>query len=394
MIRDLVGRGTWVAVLMLRVSGPLEAASHEEAPQLFQKAEREHYKFKDYRRAIRLYELLVDKFPKSKWAPRSQKAVGFIYDQRLGDHEKALAAYQRLTREYPQSEHADYAFFLMARVYSARLNAPDPALAHYARFWIRYQRRGITHDPALLEAERKVVTLARARYLSQKAQTPKKGSFEIKGLLATSSFGVSFPNAAARVRVTYESGEGWRRFSFGADRSRMRGALVVARSGLKAPVTVMEDGKTCAEWLDLEGCVVVPNVAASSHYEVRGFPQTSRVQVTGSFQSDPFHVWFSKDPKVKVMLSYSIGDRESTFSFEFPDVAAALRGTLRVACASSGSVIQVLEEAQEYKRFKVQGGYVTVEDVDPSREYVIRVTDPSVPTMIDKPEEPALDIED
>ncbi|NUO18301.1 tetratricopeptide repeat protein [bacterium] len=55
----------------------------------------------DFPTAIKAYEELVQRYPKSDYAPKCQFMVGYLYANHLKDTEKARAAYQAFIRNYP-----------------------------------------------------------------------------------------------------------------------------------------------------------------------------------------------------------------------------------------------------------------------------------------------------
>lgn len=58
-----------------------------------------------FRQAIKEFTLVVDRYPKTRWADESLVRVARLH-KKLDEKEQARAAYQRLLDEYPQSKHA------------------------------------------------------------------------------------------------------------------------------------------------------------------------------------------------------------------------------------------------------------------------------------------------
>lgn len=56
----------------------------------------------DFPTAIKAYEELVQKHPKSTYAPKCQFMVGYLYANHLKDVEKARAAYQAFIKHFPE----------------------------------------------------------------------------------------------------------------------------------------------------------------------------------------------------------------------------------------------------------------------------------------------------
>ncbi|MCB1059475.1 MAG: tetratricopeptide repeat protein [Calditrichaeota bacterium] len=56
----------------------------------------------DFPSAIKAYEELVQKYPKSGFAPKCQFMIGYLYANHLKDEDKARAAYQVFIKNYPE----------------------------------------------------------------------------------------------------------------------------------------------------------------------------------------------------------------------------------------------------------------------------------------------------
>ncbi len=56
----------------------------------------------DFPTAIKAYEELVLKHPKSTYAPKCQFMIGYLYANHLKDIEKAKAAYQSFIKTFPE----------------------------------------------------------------------------------------------------------------------------------------------------------------------------------------------------------------------------------------------------------------------------------------------------
>jgi TolA-binding protein len=56
----------------------------------------------DFPSAIKAYEELVQKFPKSTYAPKCQFMIGYLYANHMKDEGKARTAYQSFIKNYPE----------------------------------------------------------------------------------------------------------------------------------------------------------------------------------------------------------------------------------------------------------------------------------------------------
>ncbi|MBU9889087.1 MAG: outer membrane protein assembly factor BamD [Candidatus Omnitrophica bacterium] len=76
-----------------------------DAEDLFETA-LDLYKEKDLDKAIEQFELVLKKYPKSRFAPEAEYRLGTLYEE-SSDYVKAHKAYQSLIKSYPQSERFD-----------------------------------------------------------------------------------------------------------------------------------------------------------------------------------------------------------------------------------------------------------------------------------------------
>ncbi|MDZ7291109.1 MAG: tetratricopeptide repeat protein [candidate division KSB1 bacterium] len=81
-------------------------ATPQSLPDLFREAEDCLFNKKDPHRALRLYQEFLQEQPKSKLAPQSLYAMGWIYEHKLADNKEALATYKKLIESYPDSPMA------------------------------------------------------------------------------------------------------------------------------------------------------------------------------------------------------------------------------------------------------------------------------------------------
>jgi len=71
-----------------------------------------------YHEALEVYGRVIDEFPGSSFAAKSQYRIGDIYDRHLGEPEKALEAYSEVRYMYPAQPEARLAAAAMAGIYS------------------------------------------------------------------------------------------------------------------------------------------------------------------------------------------------------------------------------------------------------------------------------------
>ncbi len=91
------------AILVL-FSGLLLAAGCKSGPteqQLFDTATSAQEQ-SDFPSAIKAYEELVQKYPKSNFAPKCQFMIGYLYANHLKDEAKARTAYQDFIKSFPE----------------------------------------------------------------------------------------------------------------------------------------------------------------------------------------------------------------------------------------------------------------------------------------------------
>ena len=68
-------------------------------------------------KAIKLYDLIINKYPTYEKAPEAMFLKGFIYDEDLNDKEKAKTAYEALIGKFPAHRLAKDASILMEQLY-------------------------------------------------------------------------------------------------------------------------------------------------------------------------------------------------------------------------------------------------------------------------------------
>jgi len=75
-------------------SGPTEQELFEKATKAQEQS--------DFATAIKSYEELAQKYPKSSYAPKCQFMTGYLYANHLKDVDKAKAAYQGFIKNFPE----------------------------------------------------------------------------------------------------------------------------------------------------------------------------------------------------------------------------------------------------------------------------------------------------
>jgi peptidyl-prolyl cis-trans isomerase C len=93
------------------------------APELFREAQ--NAPTADERLAG--YELVVERYPQSEFAPQAQFMIGFIYSEEKKDYDSAEAAFQKLIADYPKSELAGSAEWMLTNMRTETVPAFDPA---------------------------------------------------------------------------------------------------------------------------------------------------------------------------------------------------------------------------------------------------------------------------
>jgi len=68
-------------------------------------------------KAIKMYDIIINKYPSYEKAPEAMFLKGFIYDEDLNDKEKAKAAYEALIGKFPTHRLAKDAAVLMEQLY-------------------------------------------------------------------------------------------------------------------------------------------------------------------------------------------------------------------------------------------------------------------------------------
>ncbi|MDZ7292426.1 MAG: tetratricopeptide repeat protein [candidate division KSB1 bacterium] len=111
--------------------------------QLFTKA-REFESKDDLDGALKVYEELSDRFPKSPRADSVLQKLGVIYLNKKEQYEKAVAVYKRLIDKYPQSKYQPQSLFMIGYIYANHLKDFDKAKNYYNQFLEKYPQHELT----------------------------------------------------------------------------------------------------------------------------------------------------------------------------------------------------------------------------------------------------------
>ena len=100
---------TAVLLLMALVLGGCSTKSPEELFELAQQAENDG----DFKEAIDLYTMLLQKYPQNEHNYKAQFMIGFIYSEELNDLDQAKDAMQKVVDDYSDCDLADDARWML-----------------------------------------------------------------------------------------------------------------------------------------------------------------------------------------------------------------------------------------------------------------------------------------
>lgn len=83
---------------------------------------------------IKVYEELVDRFPKSQKADQALYKLALVYQNNQQDFAKAIGCHERLMKDYPQSRFRSQSHFMMAFIYANDLKDLEKARVTYNSF--------------------------------------------------------------------------------------------------------------------------------------------------------------------------------------------------------------------------------------------------------------------
>lgn len=111
--------------------------------QLFAEAQKFETK-EDIDGALKIYEELSDRFPKSPHADSVLQKLGMIYLNKKEEFEKAVAAYKRLVEKFPQSKYQAQSLFMIGYIYANHIKDFDKAKNYYNQFLEKYPEHELT----------------------------------------------------------------------------------------------------------------------------------------------------------------------------------------------------------------------------------------------------------
>ncbi|HUG43437.1 MAG TPA: tetratricopeptide repeat protein [Acidobacteriota bacterium] len=117
-------------VVLLAGASWLYQQSENEARAHFSRA-REQWRLGNYRQAIDRFDLLVEKFPDSRFADEALWEIGTIYYVNLHDVTQALFAFERLVAAFPESPLSVEGTLRIAEIFEVELGEIGPALEHW-----------------------------------------------------------------------------------------------------------------------------------------------------------------------------------------------------------------------------------------------------------------------
>lgn len=124
-----------ISLLVLAVALPMlvGCAKKMSEEQLYGEAKKFEQQ-QDVDKLLKVYEELVDRFPKSQKADFALYKLALVYQNNKQDFAKAVACYERLMKEYPQSSHVSQAHFMSGFIYANDLKDIEKARTAYTTF--------------------------------------------------------------------------------------------------------------------------------------------------------------------------------------------------------------------------------------------------------------------
>jgi tetratricopeptide (TPR) repeat protein len=121
----------WVVVIgVMMLAGCAKKMTEEQLYAEAQKFEQQQ----DADKLIKVYEELVDRFPKSQKADEALYKLALVYQNNKQDFPKAIACHERLMKNYPHSKFVSQAHFMSAFIYANDLRDFEKARAAYNSF--------------------------------------------------------------------------------------------------------------------------------------------------------------------------------------------------------------------------------------------------------------------
>ena len=378
-----------VARASLAIGG--DAAASAEAQ--FAIAEGFRCRDRDYLGAIRAYRKVAALWPEAEWAARALDMVAFIRYYNLKECEKAVAVYEELIAKHPNTPEADYGLFVAGNLLFRVLQRPERAAQKHCQYLARCRELQLTSDPTIARATNQLWRAAQRLCLDDGNPVSPKGQADVKGNLRAKQFGVYFaPKAAYTLSygLTLEA----KTFRVESKQDVGRGFVTAFVDDLYTPYRVVVDGEPYPCHTLIDKHMVVAGLEAGRTYAVKGLDHRGRLTVKGSFECEPFKLWFSDGPDVVVDVDYDIATRRKRFTFEFEEMITDKRGKIIMPLREGETSVRVLQEGRPFDKFRIEGLEkeppsttktrrrpveppkpkkitLIVEEVDPTKTYVI-----------------------
>lgn len=117
--KQTASKTAYIFFFMLSLSAIVfSACTADPGGVVFEKAEKQ-FSRGEIEPALGQYQYIVDKYPESAFAPKSQYRIAQIYNRNLGDRKRAMEAYSTLYFMYPNSPETVDARVDIAAIYAA-----------------------------------------------------------------------------------------------------------------------------------------------------------------------------------------------------------------------------------------------------------------------------------
>jgi outer membrane protein assembly factor BamD (BamD/ComL family) len=120
-------------IAVISVSALISCSKKMSEEQLYAEAQK-FEQGQDADKLIKVYEELVNRFPKSQKADFALYKLALVYQNNKQDFKKAVACHERLMKDYPQSNYVSQSHFMSAFIYANDLKDLDKARAAYTSF--------------------------------------------------------------------------------------------------------------------------------------------------------------------------------------------------------------------------------------------------------------------
>jgi len=127
------GPGRWILLLpflCFAIAAQLFVQSENEARVLFSRAQRQ-WRLENFDEAIRQFEAVRAKYPKSEYAIAALWEIATIYYFNQYDISSALYYFEKLAKEHPESDHAADSHLKAAEIFEVELNEISKAIDHW-----------------------------------------------------------------------------------------------------------------------------------------------------------------------------------------------------------------------------------------------------------------------